>query len=317
MINYSDKKNLLKMIDLEAISLKSTLDIQKNLNKQILTFMKNFVGNVDVEVDFSPNNETFSYINKSSNSLIKSNSNINNLQLLLKNLEKLKSLINETPSNTEIEPTIEKYNKKFISSIETIYKNTSVIQKFLFEISTMNLKPYVKSSNEKETSSKAKRTKKSNDNIKDFTITDEELRLSYLENTLVISDIQKKVILPYKIEIIKEILLNDNSYTSLEDVINKLYTIPIDVYKLSSLARFREAYKLIIEKEHGSKMQALSLATELFFNYNLHPAIITACENLDQLDIYLACLEDGDLDKFNFFNIKYEIAPAISTSDNL
>ena len=50
---------------------------------------------------------------------------------------------------------------------------------------------------------------------------------------------------------------------------------------------------------------------ELFGKYNLHPAIITACKSLDELDIYLACLEDNVLDEFPFFEIKYEIAPVV------
>ena len=41
MINFSDKENITKLIELEKISLTSTLDIQKNLNKQILIFIKN------------------------------------------------------------------------------------------------------------------------------------------------------------------------------------------------------------------------------------------------------------------------------------
>ena len=52
---------------------------------------------------------------------------------------------------------------------------------------------------------------------------------------------------------------------------------------------------------------------ELFINYNLHPAIITACNSLNELDIYLACLEDDTLEDFKFFSIKYEIAPIASS----
>ena len=49
---------------------------------------------------------------------------------------------------------------------------------------------------------------------------------------------------------------------------------------------------------------------ELFGNYNLHPAVISACKNLDELDIYLACLEDNSLNDFTFFNVKFEVPPA-------
>lgn len=41
-----------------------------------------------------------------------------------------------------------------------------------------------------------------------------------------------------------------------------------------------------------------------------HPAIIASCKSIDDLDIYLACLEDNRLDSFDKFKIKYEIPPA-------
>ena len=72
----------------------------------------------------------------------------------------------------------------------------------------------------------------------------------------------------------------------------------------------------MIEKEHSSKLKAISLASELFGNYNLHPAIITACNSLDELDIYLACLEDNVLGDFKFFDIKYEIPPVVVPNTN-
>jgi hypothetical protein len=43
----------------------------------------------------------------------------------------------------------------------------------------------------------------------------------------------------------------------------------------------------------------------------LHPAIITACKSIDELDIYLSCLEDNQLDDFKIFDIKYEILPKV------
>ena len=136
---------------------------------------------------------------------------------------------------------------------------------------------------------------------------------SFIENTLIISETQKKVILPYNLNEIKNILQNnEKGCHTLQEVINKFYTKPISYYKVSSISRFKEAYKLVTEKEKGSKLKALGLAFELFGNYNLHPAVITSCNSLDELDIYLACLEENSLEDFHFFNIKYEIPLAIS-----
>ena len=61
MINYTDTENILDLLYIEKSSLKSTLDIQNNLNKQILTFMKNFLGKLDV--NSSTSSDVLNYIN--------------------------------------------------------------------------------------------------------------------------------------------------------------------------------------------------------------------------------------------------------------
>ena len=295
MINFSDKENITKLIELEKISLTSTLDIQKNLNKQILIFIKNFMANVTFSFDINPNDEAFFYLNESTNALSKSNSNITILKRLLEDIENIKTI------NENLEEDVEKYNNDFKENIDSIYTSTETIEKFVHKINTTDLSELAKNLTiENEIDSKD-------------TISGKDLEMSYIENTLIISEEQKKVILPYTINKVKEILLNNNKeYSSLQDVIDKLYTKPINYYRFSAIARFRETYKLVKEREHGSKTKALELAFELLLNYNLHPAIITACKNLDELDIYIACLEDNTLDEFEFFDIKYEIPLAIS-----
>ena len=295
MINFSDKENITKLIELEKISLTSTLDIQKNLNTQILIFIKNFMANVTFSFDINPNDEAFFYLNESTNALSKSNSNITILKRLLEDIENIKTI------NENLEEDVEKYNNDFKENIDSIYTSTETIEKFVHKINTTDLSELAKNLTiENEIDSKD-------------TISGKDLEISYIENTLIISEEQKKVILPYTINKVKEILLNNNKeYSSLQDVIDKLYTKPINYYRFSAIARFRETYKLVKEREHGSKTKALELAFELLLNYNLHPAIITACKNLDELDIYIACLEDNTLDEFEFFDIKYEIPLAIS-----
>lgn len=127
--------------------------------------------------------------------------------------------------------------------------------------------------------------------------------------TLLISEIQNKVVLPYTISELQQVLNNNNNYKSLQDVIDNVYTIPIDRYKNSFKSRFKETYNLMRKKENASIWDSIELALELSFNNLLNPAIITACKNLDELDVYLDCLSSNELDKFNLFNIKYEILP--------
>lgn len=305
MISISNDKNMMKLIEIEKKSLKSMLDIQKNLNKQILSFLKNFLGDVKIDLNFDSENTVFKYIKETTEVLSKSNSNIDKLESLLKKLDDIISSINSKST----EKKVIQYNNKFDREINTIYKNTSLIEEFIHKISLLDLSQVLAEINKVTDAD-------TNNEDSDLEISSETLNSAFVENTLVISEMKGKVILPYKISEVNDILFNDNDkYSSIEDVIEKIYTKPIKEYRFSAIARFREAYKLVIEKEHKSKMKAFSLASELFANYNLHPAIITACKSLDELDIYLACLEDNSLDDFPFFDVKYEVAPKIQKQE--
>lgn len=306
MINYTDETNVDKLILLEKNSLKATFDIQKTLNKQILVFMKNFIGNIEIDIDIDEENNAYLYLSKSTAILNKSNTNIASIAKLLDILEDLQDSVESLPPS-KLKPKVEAYNSKFSTIIDSVYKNTIKIQDFIHETSKLDLSTFLK----QMSTSKTKKDKKEIEEDS-HTITSNELESGFVERTLVISDIQGKVILPYRLDKVEDILLtNSAKYKSLQDVIDKLYTRPISYYKAAAMARFKEAYILMRRREHASRLKALSLASELFMNYNLHPAIISACRNIDQLDVYLACLEDDTLNEFKFFDIKYEVAPKV------
>lgn len=293
MINFSETENLSNLIDLEKVSLKSTLEIQKNFNKQILIFVKKLMNNIDLSLD--SNDKAFFYLNESTSTLNKSNSNIDLLKKLLMNLSDL---------NISDENFIKNYNIEFKEIMNSVYSNTEIIEKFIQEITLTDF------------SESSILSAQSNTNSEISANTNQNIPNNIPENTLIISETQKKVFLPYKMDKIEEILQNNIRYHSVEEVVNKLYTKPINYYKFSSFARFKEAYTLVKVKEKGSRLKALSLAFELLGNYSLHPAIITACKSLDELDIYLACLDENSLEDFKFFNIKYEVPLAVSKFAN-
>ena len=133
-------------------------------------------------------------------------------------------------------------------------------------------------------------------------------------NVLLISEKEQKAFLPYKYLDLEEIYLNsDGKFDSVTDVIKQLYEIPLSKYTNSSFSRFREAFNLVRYKQKGSIIEALDLGIELMFNFSLNPIIISACKNIDELDIYLDCLEQNELDKFDCFEIKFEMVPDIAT----
>jgi hypothetical protein len=145
-------------------------------------------------------------------------------------------------------------------------------------------------------------------------ITEENVESTeYLENTLVVSEEKKKIILPYTFLELEELFENNpEQYSSIQDIIDQEYTLPFySLYKNPAKSRFKETFKLMRNKENLSIASSLDLSMELFLNYNLDPAIIAACRNLDELDIYLDYLDSNETEQFNCFNIKYEISPAL------
>lgn len=129
-------------------------------------------------------------------------------------------------------------------------------------------------------------------------------------DTLIISDADKDVLLPYTVKDLETKLKNNKKYKSLQDVIENEYMIPADTFKNPAKARFKEAFQLMKKKEHGSLKEALELGLELMFESKLNPAIIAACKDLDELDIYLDCLDDNELENFSCFKIVYNVPPS-------
>jgi hypothetical protein len=128
---------------------------------------------------------------------------------------------------------------------------------------------------------------------------------------LIVSEKEKSVFLPYtEEEILKYLEQYPNQYTSFDDVVKKEFIFPIDDYlNHSALARFRESYALIRDKEAKPVLVSLKYAINLMLRYDLHPAIIAACKSQTQLENYLDCLDRKKLDDFNDFEIKFEVTP--------
>lgn len=143
-------------------------------------------------------------------------------------------------------------------------------------------------------------------NEQEKTIKAEEQKES--TNVLIISEREGKVFLPYTAEDINY-YLNTRKYSSEKQIVEEVFTVPLSKYSNFALARITEGFKLMREKEKASFGEALKYAFELLYERNLHPAIITACKTQDDLDIYLACLEDNMLELFDSFEIRFDYAP--------
>ncbi len=253
----------------------SMILVQQNLVTILLSNIEKIVN--------SSNNVDVKY----SDDVIKILENLkNSLELCNKNIALLQNAKKETETNSE---NITNYNE----TIKIVNQNTIIVETFLhslLQFTEFNFSDNNAAEIEKE-----------------INVEDMDLK----ENTLIISETSGRVILPYTKGELENIKSKDNEKTY-EQIIQSNYTLPIDLFKTPFVARFREAFKLAHTKEHKSIKFAFDLGTELLFNYNLHPAIIAACRNLDELDIYLDYLESNETEKFECFNIIFEIPPIIS-----
>ena len=273
------------MINSKRDELNSTVSIQQSLMKILMGYIKKMVNSLDTS-NLIYSNNILGLLEKSKESLKRCNENMNLLNSSIRDF-------NNHSENFEInyENNIKRINNNTIFIEDYIY---SLLQ--FFELTLPSIK------NEKNF-----KINQSSENLHLITNNEVPEWIKNKENSLIISEISGNIILPYYINDLTNI--KNKTY---EQIIQENYTIPVDLFKPAFIARFREAFKLAHNKEKKSVAFSLNLATELIFNYNLHPAIITACRNLDELDIYLDCLENNETEKFKCFNIIFEIPPIIS-----
>ena len=154
------------------------------------------------------------------------------MNILLKELEGI------DVSNQDLEIILNSYNNSFQEVISSMYENTITIQQFLCQIavvptnleesssSTANVPVESDSENEyinlENSIVSSDITPSTTEDCTSSTVELMSSKNNYIENTLIISENRKKVILPYKIENLKEKLLqNQDLYSSLDDVIDK------------------------------------------------------------------------------------------------
>lgn len=129
-------------------------------------------------------------------------------------------------------------------------------------------------------------------------------------DTLLISEKQGKVFLPYTVSDLKAYLAEyPEEYKSLSDVVNQEYIVSIDKYKNQSISRFKEMYCLMRDIEMKSIIESFKKAVEIMFNTSVNPAIIAACKSEEQINNYLYCIERNDLESFKDFKIVFDVAP--------
>lgn len=289
-------KDNLNTIENEINHINSILENQKYLKKILTSYMDK----VSIAIDKTNNPKDIDSIHTILKNL---KINLDSSNNLTSSLSTLLHLLNDMNGNID-SLKIEEYNLSYTKTFDNYLNVTNSIYTFIDNLSQYNYISFPENIKTKE--NEKLESVETFENTKEIDTTDLK------ENTLIISETKQNVILPYTILDLKQELSNfPDKYTSLQDVIDTCYTKPLSLYKNAPISRFKEALNLIKEKENGSLKEAIDLGLELFFNSNLHPAVISACKNLDELDIYLDYLENGELHNFNCFNVIFDVAPLV------
>ena len=308
--NFNDldnfiKNNLIEGLTEEKEDLLKFTSLYKNKKKNLTEIITNIIDISDyIDKNYLDDfyqsttllKTSFEKINEIENLIFELTENINSTILLYD-----KDINNENNYN-EVKANLVEYNKQKEELLNKILEFENINITALNTSISILLKKY---------------NKKSKNQNKNFNMLNNSNKVNielepYDYNTLIISEKEQKAYLPFFYKEIKNIYEKyNNKYKTMQDVINELYIIPLDKFKNSAISRFREAFNLIRNKEKGSVIKALDLGLELMFKYELNPIIIAGCRNLDELDIYLDCLEEKELNDFKCFEIKFEVMPKI------
>ena len=214
---------------------------------------------------------------------------------LLRNIKSSEQTeIDKRPEIVEIKQIIDDYNNSFRNKKQIITDNTVALLDLLDKENLSNIK-----------------------------LDNQEISLDNLigeqdildNNILMISEKSQQVFLPYtKLELEEYLKQFPQRYNSIQDVINQEFVYPLSYYtNHTNLARFRECYSLVRDKEGKSVLDALKYAFEFMFRYEINPAIIAACKTQAQFEAYLEALEKNKLDGFNDFKIVFNVSPNATT----
>jgi len=303
-LDFFIEKDLNTNIREEEKKLNNIIQLYKNKRQSLLTLTTDMIENTNtinqnqLEKFYNTTSDLKTIFEKVDFIINKSNNLKNDLINILSLSDKGLDL-----NKNEIKANLVEYNKQIQELYDIIFE---------FENNSINIFNTTIELSLNISNKKLKRFKTAKDDFK-HTLSQIDVECNHQDNNiLIISEFEQKAYLPFRYKDIENIFKNSkDTYSTMQDVVNDLYIIPLKKFKNSSLSRFRESFKLMREKEKSSIPKALDLGLELMFKYELNPIIIAACRNLDELDIYLDCLDENELYDFDCFEIKFEIAPQI------
>lgn len=239
--------------DLKGQLLKDCVELEKynNSYNEKIKLYNTFLGTMDI---FKEENINRSYLNKE---------NLNNKVIDFKNqviyIEKCIGYINDLLSleNISVDKNeIKTYNKNY-KKIKNNYINNCLVEENITKNYVDGLMfSFARTVEEIQQDYDKKLDKITNKTEEILNHTNENSMINNIEqsrvvnnDTLLISEVLNKVVLPYTSKEITEILNSDNSYNNAEEVIEDKFTRPLSDFKSQFASRYNETMKLARERK--------------------------------------------------------------------
>ena len=291
--------------ELDAIAKK--IELQENTKELCNSYIKkitDYINNSDSFGNELKLTEILRALNDTSMSVV------SNLELLAELKLKLYEL-NKVYTDREMTIKIEQYNLFYLSVFNQIDDTDMKFQKFNSLI--LDNYAFVVYNPKDKDSENANSNINLNYGVVDTKHISNICNKNALDNNVLrISEKDQKAYLPYKYEEITKMVSNKRKYKgkykTIQDVIDTAYTVPFSAFRFPIISRFREAFNLIMKEKKDLK-DAIYTGVEVMGYHDLNPIIIRACQTVQEFNIYLDCLAENETDKFDCFEIKFEIAP--------
>jgi len=312
MVIYYNKNEGLELQADEIInSLNKEIDTQKVQLDNVLKCLEDINGLIQTSDSLDNASELTSL-------LMNLKENFNYLRDTIANLKKLREMMNsirisyigkDITKTKKFDMNVNQFNDLATEVNNHILEDNVKINNFYAEYVKNSDFIYNPASTKTGKDESAEKIKKLSSILGNDDSSEEEIK----DNKILLISARKGVVeLPYTVSELNK-AKSKNGYDSLQETIKKEFTVPISRYRNASIARFREGFNLMRKREGKGLVASMDLALELTFKSLLNPAIITACKSVNELDIYLDCLKSNELEKFDIFEIKYEVAPHKST----
>ena len=279
------------------------LDNISKTNSSYLTFMNNYetfiltptsinkteITEEDLSEESLPNSITDSFNQDEEESLFDT-LNTQETSIVQTDIDFTDNIENKVSSEEVLEETVTEIIPELETKTEKIL--TEDIEK---ETSTLEVTEEITENNVVET---LKETEKE-------TVEETQKAITPLpEKELIIDNNLGIAILPYSISDLDEVFLDDpENYSSIQDIIDKEYTVKLKDFENTSIIRYKEAFKLAKEKSNYTFSQAATFAKKFLVENEISSLIIASCKNVDELEFYIECLNNNNLNNFHYFKI--------------